>query len=150
MPADRVVAVVPGEPAILTDALLTGVAEIDMQHKVLFSTLSELELEIAGNPGDLDVDQVTRDLLAYVIYHFETEERLIKQFGYDAADPADALIHVQEHRGFADRIVALRSEAARGNLTARNELVSFLRAWLMNHIGTTDKRLANFIRMKSS
>ena len=70
------------EPIQWSDALLTGVAEIDRQHRILVDTLNEARVKLTVETDDPLFEQITRDLLAYAIYHFNTEEQLMQQFGY--------------------------------------------------------------------
>src|SRR5690242_14394389 len=91
-PVRSVFMTIPG-PTEWSDSMLTGVDEIDQQHRVLVNTLNDFAAKLAGNSDDRLFEQVTRDLLAYAIYHFETEEELIKRYGYDAAENDDANAH---------------------------------------------------------
>jgi hemerythrin-like metal-binding protein len=137
-------------PVEWNDSLQTGVADIDRQHRILVNTLNDLAAKLSDRPKRQRIEQVTRDLLAYAIYHFETEEELIKRYGYDTAEPEDAHIHVQQHRSFSERVVALRADAHDGKSQSQVALLSFLKDWLMNHICTTDQRLGKFISAKSA
>jgi len=125
------------------DAMLTGVAEMDTQHRILVDTLIEANAKLTGSASDPLFEQITRDLLAYAIYHFDTEEQLMRQHGYE---PEKTALHIGEHRGFSERVVALRSEARSGEPGARDALLAFLRNWLINHILTSDQQLGKFIR----
>ncbi len=130
-----------------SDAMLTGVDEIDAQHRILVDTLIEANASLTDNASDPLFEQITRDLLAYAIYHFDTEEQLMLRHGYASEDAAT---HVSEHRGFSERVVALRSEARSGTPGARDALLAFLRSWLINHILSSDQRLGRFIRAAAS
>jgi hemerythrin len=127
------------------DATRTGVAEMDDQHRILVDTLIEATERLSGNPGSRLFDRITRDLLAYAIYHFGTEEKLMAHCRYADAAPDDAALHLAQHRQFSQRVVALRAEASQGGQESRDALLAFLRDWLVNHILTTDQRLGRFI-----
>lgn len=133
------------EPIQWSDALLTGVAEIDRQHRILVDTLNEARVKLTVETDDPLFEQITRDLLAYAIYHFNTEEQLMQQFGYSTASPEEAGAHLAAHRSFSEQVVALRDKARAGNPGSREALLVFLKNWLTNHIMTTDKRLGQFI-----
>ena len=132
-----------------SDAMLTGVAEIDSQHHILVDTLSELSTRLTENTVDPMFDRVTRDLLAYAIYHFDTEELLMQQYGYAAAAPDQAARHLAAHRGFAERVVKLRDDARTGKPGAAIALLRFLETWLVDHIMTIDRLLGDFVRRHS-
>ena len=55
--------------------MLTGVPEIDRQHRILVDALIEARASLSGDPADPLFERITRDLLAYAIYHFDTEEQ---------------------------------------------------------------------------
>jgi hemerythrin-like metal-binding protein len=128
-----------------SDALCTGVDEIDRQHRILVQVLGEAEALLAEERHGRRFEQIFRDLLAYAIYHFETEEELMRRHGYDRAGQAAADAHLAQHRGFSERVVALRAEARHNDRASREALVAFLRDWLVNHITTTDRILGRFI-----
>jgi hemerythrin-like metal-binding protein len=127
------------------DSLLTGVSEIDEQHRILVNTLIEADAKLTGEPDSALFERITRDLLAYAIYHFDTEERLILQNHYDALEPDGAATHLMEHRQFSQRVVDLRTAAHHGAPGSREALLSFLKSWLIHHIRSTDQRLGRFI-----
>jgi len=127
------------------ESMFTGVKEIDRQHEVLVNVLNEIAAMGAESPGQRRLEEVTLDLLAYALYHFETEERLMQQSGYDRDQPGEAQAHVLQHRAFSDRVIALRAATAEGQERSQAALLQFLRDWLINHIGSTDRRLGDYI-----
>ena len=133
------------EPILWNDNFLTGIDRIDEQHKVLVNTLNEANARLAGNVTRDLLEQITRDLLSYAIYHFETEETLMQEYGYAGLATGDAEKHRQEHRSFSQQVVALREGLRDGRLVTREELLSFLNNWLINHILYTDKHLGEFL-----
>ncbi|MDO8989582.1 MAG: bacteriohemerythrin [Sideroxyarcus sp.] len=137
-------------PIQWNDAMLTGVPEIDKQHRILVDTLNEAQIKLTGEVDDAQFEQITRDLLAYAIYHFNTEEQLMRQYGYAAASSDEAGAHLAAHRSFSERVVALRDKARENKQESREALLVFLKNWLTNHIMTTDKRLAQFICMQQA
>lgn len=132
-------------PIQWSDALLTGVAEIDRQHRILVNSLIEARIKLTDDASDPLFERITRDLLGYAIYHFDAEEQLMRRCGYDAAAPDAAASHLAQHRGFSERVVALRAAARLGEPGSKAALLSFLEDWLANHIMTVDKRLGEFI-----
>jgi len=136
------------ELIIWNDKLVTGVAEIDEQHRILINSINEANTRLANNTSAEIQDQITRDLLSYALYHFETEEELMQEFNYAEAKAEDSDTHLQQHRAFSSTVVSVRENIKAGNLISREDLLSFLNGWLINHILNTDKRLAAFILFK--
>lgn len=127
------------------DDFATGVPEIDEQHMILVHTLNEAAVKLAGDPSLENLDQITRDLLSYALYHFDTEEELMQEFGYESADETSSALHLEQHRSFSARVVAVRDAIKAGNPVIPAELLGFLNDWLVNHILNTDKKLGSFI-----
>lgn len=133
------------DPIIWNDQFITGVSEIDEQHRILVALFNEANEKLTTNVSAEFLEHITRDLLSYALYHFETEEELMQSHGYveNQSDAADA--HIQQHRQFSTKIVAVRDGIKIGKLISREDLLSFLNGWLIDHILNTDKRLAAFI-----
>jgi hemerythrin-like metal-binding protein len=112
---------------------------------ILVHTLNEAAIKLAGDPSRENLDQITRDLLSYALYHFETEEELMQEYAYEAGPEEEAARHLEQHRTFSARVVAVRDAIKAGNLIPPSELLSFLNDWLVNHIMNTDKKLGQFI-----
>jgi hemerythrin-like metal-binding protein len=132
-----------------SDTLLTGVAEMDQQHRILVDTLIEARTKLTDDASKPLFEQITRDLLAYAIYHFNTEEQLMQWHGYAAAAPEEAAGHLAAHRHFSERVVELRTAARLGKTGSKDALLSFLETWLVNHIMTVDKQLGQFVGSKA-
>lgn len=133
------------EPIVWNDDLVTGVNEIDEQHRILVNTLNEANAKLVGNASLEFLEQITRDLLSYALYHFEMEEELMQEYGYRDDNAADAEAHLQQHRGFSGKVVAVRDGLKAGTLISREDLLTFLNDWLIQHILNTDKKLGAFI-----
>ena len=133
------------DPIEWCDTFRTGVEDIDSQHKVLLTTLNGLSAGLSDPFDARAFDEVIRGLLAYAIFHFETEEQLMKRHGYDLAESADAAAHVRAHRDFSAHMVNMRHVTLKEHVDAREVMLSFLYDWLLNHISGTDQRLASFI-----
>lgn len=131
------------------DTLVTGVDEIDRQHKVLVGLLNEAGANFSEDHDGKLFERICQDLLAYAIYHFETEEVLMARYDYCAVEQEDAEVHIREHREFSVRVVALRADIVAGKAEAKTVLLAFLKAWVLSHIGHTDQRLGEFIRAHS-
>ena len=136
----------PREPLVWSDRYATGVEAIDEQHMILVHTLNEAATKLAKDASVEHLDRITQDLLAYALYHFETEESLMQQYGYEDGSPEDAATHLAQHRAFSSKVVAVRDGIKAGNPITADDLLAFLDNWLINHILNTDQRLGAFIR----
>ena len=136
------------DPIEWTDQLATGIAEIDRQHRFLVDAINDANHKLTDFPDLKLIEQITKDLLGYAIYHFETEEDLMLEYGYTAESTADAELHERQHRDFSVRVMAIRDSLRGGNQVSIEDLLGFLNRWLISHIMDTDQLLASFIRQK--
>ncbi len=132
-------------PLVWNDSLITGVPEIDEQHHILVHTLNEAGEKLSHGASLDDYEAITHELLSYALYHFETEEVLMQEYGYAQDEASDAHRHEAEHRSFPQQVIPVREQPKAGTLTPPSALMAFLNDWLLRHIMLTDKRLAAFI-----
>lgn len=120
-------------PLAWDERLETGVATIDLQHKVLFDLLLRTrEASDRGQPVNLD--QLLQQLRAYAGYHFRHEEDWIRQYLPQHADNA---LHIRQHAGFLKRLEQLDHQHQQGSLHLQ-PVLGFLGHWLMDHIVRQD------------
>lgn len=126
---------------VWNDKLVTGIKKIDEQHQILVNLFNEANIKLTTNNSSEFLEQITRDMLSYALYHFETEEDLMQK--YDYIKNTDT--HIGQHRSFSAKVVKVRNDIKAGILISREDLLSFLNNWLINHILSTDKELAAFL-----
>jgi hemerythrin len=125
------------------DSMSVNVKEIDDQHKKLISLINELHEWIrAGEKKDILGDML-EELINYTKYHFSAEERRMKQFSY-----IGYVEHKHEHDDFTDKVMSLKEKYDKGQGALSEEVSSFLKDWLTNHILGTDKKYTPFFNSK--
>lgn len=132
-------------PLVWDDSFATGVSEIDEQHMILVHTLNEASEKLAADSSLEALQEITQNLLSYALYHFETEEELMQEYGYREGSAEDAKAHLSQHRAFSAKVVSVRDGLQSGTPIAPSDLLGFLNEWLVNHILNTDKKLGAFI-----
>ncbi|MCK9635760.1 MAG: bacteriohemerythrin [Methylobacter tundripaludum] len=130
---------------VWNDGLVTGIDKIDEQHQILINLFNEANTKLTANNNADFLEQITRDLLSYALYHFETEEELMQKYGYSEEKTGDIERHILQHRSFSAKVVAVHNDIKAGILISREDLLAFLNRWLINHILNTDKQLAAFL-----
>ena len=120
-------------PAVWGAHLETGVATIDLQHKVLFDLLLRTQ-EACDRGGWLDEDGLLPRLRSYADYHFRHEEDWIRQ--HTPGESSQAL-HNRQHAGFLAQLDRWEQRRADGQLPL-TAVLSFLQDWLLNHIVRQD------------
>ncbi len=134
------------QPIVWRADFATGVSIIDDQHRVLINMLNEASAKLTDHSPLDDWGRVVQGLLSYAGYHFQTEERLMTEYGYDQDRAALAAEHVRQHQDFAGKVVAASDRIKAGQRIPKAELVAFLTSWLSNHILHTDKEFGAFVR----
>jgi hemerythrin len=124
-----------------TPALSVGVAEVDLQHQELFRRAERLIAALrAGDRGE--VEPVLAFLEGYVVFHFEAEERLMRERGYPGL-----LEHAAAHAAFREHFAKLVLDLHRGGPTALLALTvhNWLSDWLREHLGSLDRELGRWL-----
>jgi len=127
----------------------TGIEEIDDQHRILVSTINEANEKLQSDSSLAVLENITKDLLSYALYHFETEEEMMLEHDYKSYSAEEYEAHMKQHRDFSAQVVEVRESIKAGNPMPKEDLIAFLTNWLINHINKTDKKLAAFLHSKA-
>ena len=133
---------------VWSDELVTGVEIIDAQHRMLVNLINDANTIMSADSSAKTLKRLVRDLLAYALFHFDAEEKLMLEYKYAESNPEDMETQLREHREFSARVISVRDGVEKGNLISREELLTYLNSWLVGHILNTDKRLGAFILSK--
>jgi len=114
---------------------VVGIHEIDEQHKMLVEHVSAVERAVSQGDRWATVHSALVRLAGVANVHFCVEESLMRIHDYPRLDE-----HVNEHRGFADRVRALQEHALKAGVS--HDMVKFLRNWVERHIPCHDKPYA--------
>lgn len=130
-----------------SDDLLTGIDEIDDQHRELFQKINKLLEACRRHEGKLEVGQTLRFLEEYAQEHFYLEETSMKEYDYPGLTE-----HALRHREFINNFVKLHSEFHKHgpSLSVVIEANQMMAQWLCDHIRTVDQEMAGFLRDKVS
>ena len=115
-----------------------GIDEIDLQHQRLFEILNELQ-DCGFNRHEDCVNKAFDDLFAYVLVHFNTEEKIMKKLGYPALAAHESL-----HADLKNRVLDYRQRLEAGEKISIPEVVGFVLNWLTNHIKTQDTPIGGY------
>lgn len=125
------------------ESFSVNVVEIDGQHKVLVGMLNDLHDAMRQGKGKEILADVLRKLTAYAGYHFATEEKYMTQYGYPGYQ-----LHKREHEKFVEKVKKFQDDFNAGKVLLTNEVMNFLKDWLVNHIKGTDKKMGLFLNEK--
>jgi len=125
-------------PASWTQAMATGVNEVDNQHKELFRQLALLSDAMKSGQGRAKIEEILDFLGDYVVRHFAAEEKQMDEMACPAAEA-----NKRAHAEFCATFKALRQrfdqEGAQTTLVL--EISNTLSNWLVEHIAKIDTQL---------
>ena len=124
-------------------AFSVNVKEIDAQHRKLVELVNRLHAAIETGSAGREGAGILNELIDYTIYHFGTEEKYFKEYGYPDSD-----LHRSIHEDLAKKVMAFKEKFDQGKAMLSYELLRFLKEWLTNHICVTDKKYSSFFNSK--
>lgn len=122
-----------------SDALSTGVSEIDEQHKSLVQMLNTLHEASSGGNNAVAADIVAQ-MKQYALMHFATEERYMKRNKYP-----DMLDHMSEHAFFVTKVKDFTATNAE-EVNMLPAVMDFLKKWLVEHISNVDIKMGRYLQ----
>lgn len=129
-------------PTTWNNSFSVGIDQIDDQHKDLFNCIADLENSIS-NPDEKQrwssIHYSIVKLRDYTRIHFSIEECVMEILDY----PGRAA-HIREHNRFAEVVSELERRSITHNNITANEIVEFLRDWLVKHIAVVDQDYSRY------
>jgi two-component system NtrC family sensor kinase len=123
----------------------TGVDVVDEQHRKLVDLINRLGSISAHLTSTTELGEILTELANYTVYHFNTEEDLMKQYAVDAGHQD---VHIKAHHHFIDQ-VTVAAKILMGSSDVNNQLVApllkYLTNWLVQHILGSDARMGKEI-----
>ncbi len=116
------------------DSFSTGVSLFDQQHQRLFDMVNELHDAMQQKRSKDAIGSILNGLAEYTVNHFGDEERLFAQTSYP-----DEARHKALHKNLVDQVVELIGKFKRGEALMTQEVIIFLKDWLVNHIKGVDR-----------
>ncbi len=124
-----------------SDGLSVGIAAIDDDHRKLLGLINNLQTAVLYPTGDAFERQALKDLVDYTKYHFEREEDLMERNGYP-----DFAAHKRLHEAMIARVGQFLEAYERDREGTVNEMTSYLKTWLLDHIAGTDQKYSPYLR----
>jgi len=121
----------------------TGIVSLDQEHQALVAKINDLYEAIRDKRGD----QVLGDILAmledYTENHFVHEEKLMAEYGYPGLAEHQAV-----HQSLREEVQALKERYSQQTEGLAQELLKFLRVWVLEHIVNVDKQYGAFLESR--
>ncbi|WP_300711965.1 bacteriohemerythrin [uncultured Brachyspira sp.] len=131
---------------IWEDKYKVGYKKIDDQHLELIEIINDLYNCMSNKDSEDEAlkeefKRALRRAVEYAAYHFSYEEKIMHAIKYNKI-----LEHSSYHREFTQTIYNYVKSYENGSLDAVNNLVQYLKDWLLNHILVTDKTFINEVK----
>jgi hemerythrin-like metal-binding protein len=113
---------------------------IDDQHRQLVALINDLYVAMAEGQGHTAVEPVLTRLTIYIRTHFWYEENKMERLDYPAT-----MQHKEDHRKLLQQVELYVKGWSDHQSVSVLEIATFLKYWLSNHIGQTDRALAQYL-----
>jgi hemerythrin len=124
------------------NSFLTGVKQIDEQHRHLVSLLNRSYDEFVAGATVEKCRALLNDVFDYTCYHFMEEELWMSLNSYPKAGQ-----HIKEHNLFIRRLKEIREENLQSDSTISLEIMTFLTTWIAEHILKSDLDYGRYISL---
>ncbi len=117
------------------DKFSVGISMIDEEHKKLIGILNKAIFANEQSDNKKELHEVLEEMTKYALGHFKTEEDYMREFNYP-----EYKYHSEEHSNFVNKTLAYFDRVVKGDYHVSNELIEYLKKWLVNHIQVTDRQ----------
>jgi len=127
-----------------SDDLSVGIDMVDEDHKKLLSLINQLQTAAHYQTDNTLIESTLNDLVDYTKYHFSREEQLMEQNNYP-----DLTGHKEQHEAMVNQVTEFINEYRTDNTRTIDNVISYLKTWLINHIKGTDREYIPYIKDKN-
>lgn len=116
------------------------IKEMDIHHKKIVEFINKLHAAMMEGNGKVVLLPILKELVSYTKYHFEAEEKLMRQYNYE-----NLLVQERKHKLFVEKIIELTEKYNAGSKEMSIDTLKFLKSWLYDHIINEDKLYSTFL-----
>lgn len=125
------------------DSLSVGIKTIDDDHKKLLGMINQLQTAAHYHTDDEMVESTLNELVEYTKYHFEREEKMMQEHNYPGFED-----HKKQHEAMVTQVSKFIDEYRVDQTRTIDQVIVFLKTWLINHINGSDQEYAPYLRDK--
>ena len=122
-----------------------GDAAMDREHASQVSLLNDLKAAVRSGAPDSLVYALLNELVEHTNLHFLSEQLAMKLHAYEAYES-----HLLEHERLLHEVQNLNRSLAKGTAADKQSLIEALHDWLVVHIETADKALAEYLSRRNA
>lgn len=120
-------------------------AVMDREHAGQLSLFNDLKAAVRSGAPDSLVYTLLNELVEHTNLHFLSEQLAMKLHAYEAYES-----HFLEHQRLLVEVENLKHSLTGGTETDKQSLIEALRGWLVVHIQTADKTLAEYLSTRAA
>ena len=117
-----------------------GVQAMDDQHEILMDTLNQLRQQLGHGRSGAELNGQISRLIEFADMHFSCEESLLRRHGFPGLKE-----HSEAHQKLLDLVRRAVERAGRGDDTALQQALSYLRGEYMQHVNGLDRQYAEWM-----
>ena len=122
-----------------------GIALMDREHAGQLNLFNDLKAAVRGGAPDALVYTLLNELVEHTNLHFLSEQLAMKLHAYESYES-----HFLEHERLLVEVQNLKRSLATGTTMDKQGLIEALRTWLLVHIQTADKTLAEYLSTRAA
>ena len=121
-----------------------GIASMDQEHVAQVGLLNDLKAAVRSGADDGTVYALLNELVEHTNLHFLSEQLAMRLHAYEAYES-----HFLEHQRLLAEVQNLKHSLETGTSADKHSLIEALRSWLLIHIQTADKALADYLSKRA-
>ncbi len=126
-----------------SDEYSVKIKSIDQQHSKLVDLINQLHSAMKDGKGKEVIGKVISELISYTQVHFAHEESLMLKYSYPGY-----VKHKSFHDELVKQVLEIEKEFKAGKTVISQDVLNFLKKWLVEHIVGTDKLYTGFMNSK--
>jgi hemerythrin-like metal-binding protein len=119
-----------------------GVSQMDSEHQRLIDIINNLYSAMRSGRSKDAIGSILDELIDYTKTHFAHEEKLMRDSGYAGFDEQK-----RAHEALVGQVVEIQQKYRSGTALGQ-EVMTFLKNWLVNHIQGLDKKYGPVMNKK--
>ncbi|MBF0187498.1 MAG: bacteriohemerythrin [Magnetococcales bacterium] len=117
-----------------------GVEALDEDHRQLLTLINSLYKALRIGTGGKVIGNTLEELVSYTREHFQREERVMAERRYPGLEE-----HKREHENMIRQVEDFLIQYRQGDYTLNQDVLKYLRNWLVEHIMGSDQQYAAHI-----
>jgi hemerythrin len=112
-----------------SERYLTGIDDLDEQHKILFTMLNDLAIAMKNGRAKYVILDTMSRLADYAQYHFDCEEKQMRRYDFPLYTE-----HKDAHDKFKVELAEMIKRSQEGDILVYLKTFKVLQGWIVKHV----------------